>query len=250
MFNILKAEYRKFLKGKLCIALVICIIAFPLFTGFLYWFLQKLAPTEEFFFSSEVLFMSSFSPLNNVGLIILIFIIVILMADFNQNTIRNKIIAGYSKNTIYLSSAIFSLSITALATTIYAFLSYLFVGLFTNFGAGSFSKILEIWLVSIMATMAIYAFVQMIVFVFKNLGAALGIVIGSFLVIFLAYTILMFNLTAEVNRIIVILVPLLQLSGSITFESSNIIWMVLSSVVWLSACVGFGLFLNKKLDYR
>lgn len=250
MFNILKAEYRKFFRGKLFIAVIILVIAFPLLTAALYGLVLRGLDTEMFEINAEFAFVGAFSPLDNFGFLFLIFLLIILLADFSQNTIRNKVVAGYSKNTIYLASTVFTLSISLVATTVYAFLNYLFTGLIVSFGKGDFLTVLKHWVVGMFATMAIYAFVQFVAFIFRTLGATLGIVLGTLIGTFLIYTIIAFRLSETANRIITTIVPLLQLMGAAFDEQSNIYWMILADVIFVAFFIGLGVYLNKRSDYK
>lgn len=250
MFNMLKAEYKKFFQGKLFIAIVILVIAFPLFSGLLYGLVFKGMDSELFPITPLISFLGSFSPLNNLGLIFLIFMLIIVMSDFSQNTIRNKVTAGYSKTQIYLSSTIFTLSIAFIAITLYAFLTYLIVGAVIGFGDDKFITILKHWAVLIFATMSLYAFVQFAVYVFKSLGASLGVVFGSLLAVLIIYGILSINMGADVRRIVVIAIPFLHLTNLMPLQDLDMLWMMLSSVLFTVAIIGFGLFLNKRLDYK
>ena len=250
MLNIVKAEFKKFFRGKLFIATIILIIAFPLLSGILYGLVQNKVSGNMFGITAEFAFLSSFSPLNNLGLILLIFIQIILISDFSQNTIRNKIIAGYCKHKIYLSSTIFTLTISVVSTTVYALLTYLFTGIFISFSELNIAFLIEHLVVGILATMAIYAFVQLVVFIFKSLGATLGTVLGSFLGTFLIYNILTMSMSVTAQRIVMVIVPLLHFSYFTEYQDLDMLWMVLSSIGFTAGAIGLGLFLNKKLDYR
>ena len=249
MLKILKAEYRKFFSGKLFITILILAIIFPLLSAGLYGLVVRGIDPEQFQINAEVAFIGSFSPLNNFGFLLLIFMLVILLADFSQNTIRNKVVAGYSKSTIYLAGAIFTLSIAFVATTVYVFLNYLLTGLVINFGSGDFLVVFKHWAVGMLATLAIYAFLQFVAYTFKTLGASLGVVIGSLIGSLLIYTIISFRLSESANRILTIFVPLLQIIGSL-FGSKDYFWMLLIDGVYVVLLVGFGAFLSKKLDYK
>lgn len=250
MLNILKAEYKKFFQGKLFIAIAILIVVFPLVSGFLYGVVLKNIDNEIISVTAQAAFLGSFNPLNNLGLIFLIFMLIIIMADFSQNTIRNKVIAGYSKNEIYFASTVFTLSIAFIAVTIFTFLTYLIVGIVIGFGDTKFTETLQYWAVLIFATMSLYAFVQFTVYVFKSLGASLGIIFGSLLGVLLVFGILSISMDHDARRIVVTVIPLLQLTYIMPLQDLNIMWMILSSTLFTTATIIWGLFLNNRLDYK
>lgn len=86
----------------------------------LYFVLQKfLAESLDLagvkFISGQSMLISSMSPIQNFGLVIPINLIIFVCLEFSQGTIRNKIIAGNSKLTIYsslyLTGLVFALSL-------------------------------------------------------------------------------------------------------------------------------------------
>lgn len=250
MLNLLKAEYKKFFQGKLFIAIAILVLVFPLASGFLYGVVLKSLDNGIISVTAQAAFLGSFNPLNNLGLIFLIFMLIIIMADFSQNTIRNKVIVGYSKNKIYLASTIFTLSIAFIVVTIFTFLTYLIVGMVIGFGDTKFTETLQYWAVLIFATMSLYAFVQFTVYVFKSLGASLGVIFGSLLGILLIFGILSISMAPDARRIVVTVIPLLQLTYIMPLQDIHILWMILTSVLFTAAIIILGLFLNKRLDYK
>src|SRR5690554_5782422 len=101
MLNILKAELNKFLKSKIFIALIILLFAFPLLTASMYQVVKNtllggIIGSNEGDLARET-FLASFSPMNNFGLLLLILLLIVIVGDFTNNTIRNKVIAGYKR---------------------------------------------------------------------------------------------------------------------------------------------------------
>lgn len=62
----------------------------------------------DLFFTSKYSISTFFSITNNFSFILPVFIAIFICKDFSYGTIRNKVIAGYSKTKIYLSTLISS----------------------------------------------------------------------------------------------------------------------------------------------
>ena len=116
MFDLLKTDLRRAFKDKLFIVLCIIAGAFAIITPLLYkgiFALLKFNPDlpsemEAFglIFNAKSMFFGSFSLGNNFGLMLPIFVAIILCKDFSNGTIRNKVICGKSRASIYFSMLI------------------------------------------------------------------------------------------------------------------------------------------------
>jgi len=130
MARLLRLELRRLLKDKVVMAMLIILVVIAFFqalvagtsyyedpwTGTIYWTL-----TMRDLLSTS--FQLSSTPFIIIGIVIAVF----LAKDVNQGTIRNKLIAGYSKLEIYWSSVI--------TATLLTFVSLLiFHGLTLGFG--------------------------------------------------------------------------------------------------------------------
>ena len=120
MTQLIKSDFRKFFKDKLFLVVCILAVVFAVITPLMYVALiggmGKLDPTTEEMFSSYLSsksqFFGAFSFGNNLGLIAPLLIGIILSKDFTHGTVRNKIISGHSRTSIFLS--IFIVCATAL----------------------------------------------------------------------------------------------------------------------------------------
>ena len=108
MNELLKIDFKRVLKDKLLIVVGILAVVFALITPVLYAILfsdPELLndPLISGMVSGKAMFFQSFSMGNNLGLIAPILLAIVLCKDFSFGTIRNKIIAGKSRSSIYLS---------------------------------------------------------------------------------------------------------------------------------------------------
>ena len=56
------------------------------------------------FASGKTMLLNALSPMNNMGMLIPILLILMLARDYSNGTIRNKIICGYSRTTVFMAS--------------------------------------------------------------------------------------------------------------------------------------------------
>lgn len=108
MGNLLKADFRRVFKDKLVLVLGILAVVFALFTPLLYVLI--VAATGELgdavisgLVTAKTQFFSSFAVTNNLGVIAPVLLAIALWKDFSYGTVRNKIIAGKSRASIFLS---------------------------------------------------------------------------------------------------------------------------------------------------
>ena len=110
MFNLVKCDLKRIVKDKLFLILCILGVVFALITPLLYVLLRDLLELEQdllgLITNAKSMFFSSFSLGNNFGLIAPILITIIICKDFSHGTIRNKIICGKSRTSIFLSYTI------------------------------------------------------------------------------------------------------------------------------------------------
>lgn len=130
MTGLLKADLRRVFKDKLLIVMGILAVAFAVVTSLLYavMFLGMSEIDAEFAsamlnISGKVQFFSCFSLGNNMGLIAPVFLAIVLCKDFSFGTVRNKIIAGKSRTSIFLSLFITCSIVYIAVMLLYAFIT-------------------------------------------------------------------------------------------------------------------------------
>ena len=109
MRNLLKTDIQRVLKDRLFMILCIIAGAFALVGPLLYKLLFNALEVEEMLgmlgmsVNGKSLFFNAFKPGDNFGLVAPILLAVILCKDFSHGTIRNKIICGKSRTSIFFS---------------------------------------------------------------------------------------------------------------------------------------------------
>ena len=160
MLNILKAEFKKLRSAVFMYILIGLAIILPLINSGFLALINKIVGEGEAgnifdIFNTPYSYATSFSPLNNIGLLLIITIVVLGANDFSQNTIRNKIIAGYPKHTIFLASLVYNLIIMFGLMFVYTTATYLSSSLFNGFIAGEFWIIFRFGVIAYSSLMVI-----------------------------------------------------------------------------------------------
>ena len=142
MGKLLKADFYRIIKSKLF--LIVCIITavFPIITTLLYLFVTEIMKvvetgTQAFnvgSFAARDLLSDSFLMSSNMGLILPIFITIFIGMDVSNGTLRNKIIAGRSRTSIYISHLISSCTISGVLMLANVLIFFGFSSLIFSYG--------------------------------------------------------------------------------------------------------------------
>ena len=147
MSNLLIVDFRRVLKDKLLMVMGILAVVFSLFNGFIMGAVVKFMDEESMEMMGEMgmgmsavsQFFGAFSFDSNVGLIAPVLLSVILCKDFSSGTIRNKIIAGYSRVSILLSMFIVCLTVLFGVILVHGLLTLAICLIFMPFYTGELS---------------------------------------------------------------------------------------------------------------
>lgn len=157
MIDLLSATMPRAFKTKRFIFSILILIAVP---SMIMWF--SASTNDELYMDPFPFFMNNFLPM-----IIPIIGGLFISKDYTNNTIRNKIIVGHSRQSIYMANWI-----TSVVITLALFASYLLFifavgvplfGLSEFFEVGHFIKILLLTFCSLIATASITVFICMTV---------------------------------------------------------------------------------------
>lgn len=140
MGKLLRADLYRIRKGKITIVGLILCAVFPVLIGLMYLGIEKLIGLdsvegiEATLFNARMLFASGYSSSNNLGIAIPVFSAIFVAADISNGTLRNKIISGASKVSIYLSHLLTSIIFNVIFINIYAIVSLLVNSLLLGYG--------------------------------------------------------------------------------------------------------------------
>ena len=141
MGELLKADLYRILKSKLFLVAVIIAVVFPVLTVLMYLLIEKVLGSGEDLsaifsigINARTIASEAFSQSSNMGLILTIFITILIGLDVSDGMLRNKIIAGRSRQSIYFSHLITSGLVSGAIMLFYALIMLLFGCLCFGYG--------------------------------------------------------------------------------------------------------------------
>lgn len=194
MTNLVKTDLTRVLKDKLFLVVCILGVVFALITPLLYVLLFGAMEMPEGLgmenlISAKAQFFSSFSLGNNFGLVVPVLIAIILCKDFSFGTVRNKIISGHSRASIFFSMFITCAVVLWTIILLHALLTLGISLLFFKYQAEEFAM-KDFWylLESVAMQMLVYIFVAALVSWLCAAMKNVGLVIVLYVAIMLAMT--------------------------------------------------------------
>ena len=191
MTRLIKADFKKFFKDKLFFVSCILAVIFAVITPLLYVLISSSLGDDPMaeellsgLVSSKGLFFSAFTVGNDFGLIVPLLIGIVMFKDFSYGTVRNKIISGHSRSSIFLSNYIVCFITLFGITLAYAFLT-LGVSLpFFDYQSTPF-KLADFWyaIKSLLFEMCIYLFVAAFISLLCVLMKSVGLVIVVYIAV-------------------------------------------------------------------
>ena len=129
MKELIKADLYRVVKSKLTMVTLILVIGFPVLMTLMYLGLNALSSMEggdvtglglSDLITANMLMSSAYSLTNNIGIVLPAFAGIYVCMDISNGTLRNKVIVGKSRVSIYLSHLIVSIIYNVVAITLYA----------------------------------------------------------------------------------------------------------------------------------
>ncbi|OQC49932.1 MAG: ABC-2 family transporter protein [Tenericutes bacterium ADurb.Bin024] len=256
MKKLLIADLRRIFKGKGIYVLMILGFIFPAISALIVQLsglandVAELGDLAAEVFNPVALYAGSFNPTQNIGLILLIVVAVLISGEFTNNTIRNKIVAGHSKTSLFLSSLVTVLTYVFVVVLVNSSFTYLFNSI--SFGLQPFSDYFKRGLVAYSSIFVIYTIMTLLTYQFKNLAGPLGLVLGIYFVLMMISTIVFsFNGgTGFKAKVLFYIFPFLYLSGIATPIKLEWLWATLTNVGYLALLTTLGILLANRTDYK
>ena len=186
MNNLLKADFFRVFKSKLTyisfsiahvFPLLIAVLIFVVNLFIIYTYKQEVGTTEgveNALLTSSMFIKSSLSISSNIGIAIPIFSSIFINMDISNGSLRNKIIYGKNRSTIYLSHLVVSICYNVALITIYFLSTVLFTSIFlpygTEFNTNEVLNIIYLYINSIMSFAFIATITAFFSFVFKSVA--------------------------------------------------------------------------------
>lgn len=187
MSNIIKASLFKLFKDKTFTITLIVGICLAIFINLLYFAIFKTASNNggTNIFSGETALANSLTPTSNFGLTVPINLVIFTIGEFTYGTIRNKIIAGHKKSSIYLALVITGFVFTLILMTSYCLLSWAIGSILGGVHASGVIGENVLWIILFGFTayifiMAVSVFVATLT---RSIGASLPIIIIFFVLL-------------------------------------------------------------------
>lgn len=269
MRNLLKTDLKRILKDKLFMVASIIAVAFALLGPILYKVLFSALDLDGMLgtlVDAKTLFFNSFMPGDNFGLVLPILILIVLCKDFNGGTIRNKIISGKTRCSIFLSMFISSAVIMCAVMLAHAILTLLFSLVFFDFSSDPFTfKTFLFMLLSVFFEMLVYVFVAALASFLctsmKNTGLSIVmyIAISFVLALFGGIISAAFSFASPENKVVYGVLEFLSSTNIFTstligsgssYSLKEIVYILLPCVIGSALLVLFGILIFKKKDLK
>lgn len=265
MGNIIKSALYKLSKDWTFKIILIIGAAMAVLMNAIYAGIGALNGDVAAFCNGQSMFISSLSPVQNFGLAVPINLIIFTIGEFNNGTIRNKIIAGHKKISIYFSLLLIGLIFTISVMTVYFGLSVGIASIFGGFDKYGITMLSEfrpeyLYQYPLMALATYIFIVSFTIFAcvsIRNFGGVMPVVMLTMLILyfvaFIPATISLVQNEYEMNW-------QAYVNPMFTFGAFGIVspeldskWLVLSIVcplTWSIVFFGLGVLAFKKSDIK
>ncbi len=169
MKRLLISDYKRVFKDKLFLVICIVAVVFAFLMPLLYLGLSALASgtvAEDMLLqtvNARQQFFAAFAAGDNLGLVLPILFAIILYKDISQGTVRNKIISGSSRTSIFLSNFTVCFTVMFTVMLINAFLTLGISLMFFKYGCEFTASELLYFLQSLLIEALVYTFVASLV---------------------------------------------------------------------------------------
>lgn len=211
MTELFRADLKRVLKDKLLLVMGILAVVFALITPLLYAAIFSMDgllddPMFSSLVSAKSQFFQSFSMTNNLGLIAPVLLAIVLCKDFSFGTVRNKVISGKSRVSIYLSLFAVCALVLSAVILLSAFVSLGVSLIFFDYQPGPFTFADFGYF---MASLAFQLLVLLFMAALLSLLCACTKNVGSAIVLYVAITFLL----VLVGSVIQMVCSVLQITG-------------------------------------
>ena len=219
--------------------------------------------------SAKAQFFGSFSIGNNMGLIAPVLLTIVLCKDFSFGTVRNKVIAGKSRTSIFMSLFVVCFVVLLAVMLIHAFITLAVCLLFfdyqpTAFTVSDFWYFLESLSFAILTILFVAALLSSLCASMKNVGLAIvsyvAISFGLTMFASILQMVLPLLETMEGNELLVKILNILNrvnVGGSINYIGTgteytveDVMYLVFSPLVGTALLATLGAFRFNKRDLK
>lgn len=269
MFNLIKTDLKRIVKDKLFLVIGIIGVVFAFLTPLLMFAVTSMMEDDAvqmlgMSINAKTMFFQSFNPANDFGLVATVLLCVILCKDFSHGTVRNKIIVGKSRLSVFTSSCIASCIILCGLMLVYGVLTLCVSLMFfeyqsTPFTANDFGYAVVTLVFKMMTFAVTSTLVAFLSVTMKNAGLCMVVYIA---VVMLASIIGSVFATAIIGVEDEIIKGVLEFfvktnvflstvtGNGVTYSVYDVLCVVLSHLVYGAAFYGFGVLAFSKKDIK
>ena len=269
MISLLKADLYRILKSKLTYVALAVVAVFPVVMALLYYILNLAIngmidadESQELMLAGglingRTLLASVYSITQNAGLVVVIFGTIFISMDVSNGTLRNKVIVGHKRSSVYLSHFLATTIFNVVMMTINALMTLLCANTILKYGVkldGEELKFLLEWLLAgTVMFIWIASLTDFFMLVFKNVALAIIFTLVLGMIISLGAS-LATNLLDKPWGNVVFFIPTM-VSTMLIQPGSDITWLqflynMLSYALLIGLNCVLGIYLFKKHDIK
>lgn len=262
MFNLLAENYRRLFKGKRFYIVLAVIVGVAVLFTLLYYFLNSIMtgmPANELEgvevqVENSKLYADSllFTLKGDMPLLIGITAGMLIVQDFRNNTIRNKIIIGHSRTNIYLCNFIVSQTVMLIYEAAYFITAALVGGIVLGFKEFPTRDMVVLLLMTLPIQMALTSIIVFFCNTMKNVGGFVLSITMTYIVGIFSMALGLLNKFPKAQELVGEIVPTLQLNMLLSSDKipDNAARMVVFMFAITILSTVSGIFLFKKSDLK
>lgn len=262
MVNLLAENYRRLFKGKRFYIVLAVIVGVAFLFSLLYLFLNKLVSQADMSNMEGVevqvadmkMYADSllFAMKTDMPLLIGITAGMLIVQDFRNNTIRNKIVIGHSRTNIYLSNLIVSETVMLIYELAFFVAVLIFGGIILGFKEFPSEDIIINLLLTLPVQMAMTALIVFLCNTMKNVGGFVLSITMTYIVNIFSFALQFLNKHEKAQELVREVIPSLQMnlilsSDGVPEHAARMV--VLMVAITIISTVG-GILLFNKADLK
>lgn len=269
MINLIKTDLRRIIKDKLFLVIGIIGVVFAFLTPLLMFAVtsvveEDIAQMLGMTINAKTMFFQSFNPANDFGLIATVLLCVILCKDFSHGTVRNKIIVGKSRFSVFTSAFVASCIILCGLMLVYGVLTLGVSLIFfeyqaTQFTANDFGYAVVTLVFKLMTFAVVSALVAFLSVTMKNAGLCMVMYIAVVMLASIVGSVLSTAIVGVEDEIIKGVLEffaktnvfLSTVTGnSVTYSVYDVLCVVFSHLLLCAVFYGLGVLVFGKKDIK
>ena len=262
MVNLLAENYRRLFKGKRFYIVLAVVVGVAFLFSLLYFFLNKVVSQVDMsnmegvevqvgdmkMYADNLLFAMK----TDMPLLIGITAGMLIVQDFRNNTIRNKIIIGHSRTNIYLSNLIVSETVMLIYELAYFVAVLIFGGIILGFKEFPSWDICTTLLLTLPVQMAMTALIVFLCNTMKNVGGFVLAITMPYIVNIFSFALAFLNKHEKAQELVREAIPTLQMNiiiGSDGVPEHAVRMVIMMVAITIISTVG-GILLFNKSDLK